>query len=233
MILIIGDQGSMGLRYRSILAHLGKPFCGFDKGYDEGLFESACRRARYAIIATPTDTHSMFIKKLADYRVPEILCEKPICKDLNELKMSLAYATGNGCRVNMMMQYQMLIQPKSSGDSYYDYFKHGSDGLFWDCMQIIGLAKGVVWVDEASPVWRCVINGKALAITNMDRAYIKFLEHWLDGKIFQEPAQLIRMHEKVINFTEADNEANKSYCRNPGKINFDKIPRQNPGKDWI
>jgi len=85
------------------------------------------------------------------------------------------------------------------GRSHYDYFRHGNDGLVWDCLQIIALARSAPLLRETSPMWSSMINGKALNIAHMDAAYMAYVQAW-----FKYPAQdmgeIIGIHEKVDAF---------------------------------
>lgn len=227
MLVLLGSEGSMGKRYQAILKSLNIEHTCFDKDPDMNALNKACRHSRYAIIATPTETHTQLIEYLVENRIPEILCEKPICKDIDELKKNYAKVMEYGSRLTMMFQYSLMANERTIGDTYYDYFRHGKDTLAWDCIQIIGLARGAVWLSNKSPTWRCLINGKPLGLNMMDKAYVKFVENWLNGKVNQDPRQIIAMHEKALCFTEDENEANKGYCGYPGKIYVKPVP----GKD--
>lgn len=197
-ILIIGKNGSMGTRYQAILSKLCIPFYGVDK---ESSFEEtmACCEASYTdgiILATPTHTHKQFLTKLALLRKP-VLCEKPIIKNSKDVKMILELFEKHETPFTMTMQYSELIDESSRGESMFDYFKTGPDGLYWDTLQIIGLAKDRATVNNKSPVWTCVINGKTLSIADMDMAYVSFVSKWVSGTIEQSYSDLIEMHEKV------------------------------------
>ena len=194
-ILIVGGKGNMGSRYARNLWHLDKEVLIADVDTKPKEIEKMADRASGIIIATPTDTHSAFILSLSRHKKP-ILCEKPLCKDVKELKHTLFEARSNGCKVSMVFQYGILAKPGATGLSSYDYFKHGGDGLAWDCIQIIGLARRGVTLAENSDVWRCMINGHSLNIADMDLAYRKFVEGWL-LKPDQDMGALVALHEKT------------------------------------
>lgn len=197
-VLIIGANGSMGTRYRAILAHLGVNYWCVDKGDQIRDVLELAEKATHVIVATPTETHLSVLASLSEIKCP-ILCEKPLAKSYYELVMIRDLVLSKRLNLTMTMQYKMLDDVNSEGLSSYDYFKHGSDGLNWDCLQIIALARGEVSVKERSPVWKCTLNGKILKLSDMDMAYIKFIEYWLENP-GDDIDDLIRIHEKVIDY---------------------------------
>lgn len=194
-VLIIGSEGSMGKRYQSILRFLGKSFMCVDLHNKNTDYEYMHRRASGFIVATPTGTHHSIIKSLAPNRKP-ILCEKPVTKSPAEFTDMKVALMENKTPFRMMMQYEMLVGKSRIGPTFYDYFRHGNDGLIWDCMQIIALARGKVELRENSPIWMCKINGQMLSLSHMDAAYIGYVQKW-----FNDPSQdlgyLTAIHQKV------------------------------------
>lgn len=196
MTLILGHLGSMGKRYGAILNHLKEPWDGWDplsnkppklpQDYDR------------FIIASPTNTHMAWLRELECHGKP-VLCEKPISKDLKEVEEILRFR----CPLTLQMQYSWLVNRHSSGRSYYDFYHHGSDGLIWDCFQIIALATGKVELAETSPIWRCVINGSHLQRNDMDWAYVQHVKTWLSGAELHTPQQILKWHSKVWEFAES------------------------------
>lgn len=193
MTLLIGSEGSMGTRYKAILAHLNEEFECVD------IAKFAKRQLKEFdrfIIATPTTTHYKWYCELEDFQKP-ILMEKPMSKDLEEVKRM---ANGRA-PITMMMQYRFLLDPTSIGPSWYSYFRHGADGLVWDCFQIIALSSSPPDLDESSPVWTCSINGKSLSLDEMDLAYVKAVKAFLNNEMIA-PHLLIKWHEKVKEFAD-------------------------------
>ena len=190
-ILIIGGKGNMGRRYRSILSYLGKDTCVSDIDTPPKESWRMAERSDGIIIASPTDTHTGFILSLAKLGKP-ILCEKPISKDVKELAKVLRY-TRNKCPIAMVYQYGMIADTKGKGLTHYDYYHHGSDGLFWDCIQLIGLANGDLKLSETSHIWRCQINGTRINRGQMDYAYEAFISAWLRNPR-QDVESLIDLH---------------------------------------
>ena len=198
MIALIGSEGSMGKRYQAILNYLKEPFDPLDLsliGKDEVM-----RRAKLChkyIIATPTHTHAEYLRAFIPDCRP-ILCEKPITKDIDELVELVALAEKHGNHFQMMFQYKELATaPVNGGGTHYDFFRHGNDGLTWDCLQMIGLANGALHLSEKSPIWTCMINGQPIPIADMDWAYVQVVKKWLAGKLDQRLDQLLHIHKKT------------------------------------
>jgi hypothetical protein len=194
-IAIVGNKGNMASRYAAILRCAeGITVTGWDVG------ERPIEADGY-IVCTPTPTHIAVIKSIAKFGKP-ILCEKPVTKSLAELAEIRAICEGHGAPFQCVMQYCWLAPCNDEiGPSHYDYFKHGPDGLIWDCFQIIALAKGDVEIGEQSPVWDCVINGRRLNIAQMDFAYIEMIRSWLYGN--PQPWEFIEeAHRKVAAYEQ-------------------------------
>lgn len=203
MIALIGSEGSMGKRYQAILNHFKQEYLPLDKSKPEAdsIIKKASKCERI-IIATPTETHVGYLKDLLPLKKP-ILCEKPITKNLDELIDLHAECQRKGWSYQMVMQYKELtISKEPQRWSYYNYFKHGSDGIVWDCIQIVGLAEGPVWLKEDSPFWECTINGRQLSIADMDMAYVSMVKRWLMNSLDQTMDEIIHVHKKVVEFQE-------------------------------
>lgn len=206
MILIIGANGNMGKRYQAICNYLKIPWQGFDiKSATPNIIEFSYldtwiqtyqnnQGPLKILICTPTDTHYKIIKQVAKYRLP-ILCEKPITKSMDELRELLAM----NIKLDMILQYRHLISNDYSSYSYYDYFKTGNDGLYWDCLQPIYFSKGKVSIQNKSPIWDCCINGVDLKISNMDEAYVKEIRNWYDISC-HHPELILAAHQKVHDY---------------------------------
>ena len=192
-VYIFGCNGGMGRRYRAILEHLGHEWMGEDLSQDR---KGSVDDADAVIVATPTPTHGQVLDRLLSCGKP-ILCEKPIMTDMEALRALLADAVISGTRLQMVSQYDYLIDPKSTGPSWYRYFKTGPDGLPWDCLQIIALAKDGCEVSDKSPVWDCGINGKRLDLRLMDQAYVAMIRDWLQAPR-NDISRILEAHEKVI-----------------------------------
>lgn len=175
---IVGNNGNMGRRYKAILDFLKIPNSGHDK--DSGDLEEGLDKAEGFLVCTPTERHLKDIEDLLFLDKP-ILCEKPLCKSSEELEAFLRKHTKKTHLISMVNQYKFLPHgdPAALTGTYYDYFKTGSDGLYWDCINIIGLSKKDPVIRNKSPIWTCIINDLRHDLKDMDSAYIKMLETWL------------------------------------------------------
>ncbi len=152
------------------------------------------------LIATPTYMHCNHIRKVWSYGVP-ILAEKPLGTDLSEVLELCRDAEREGIKLRMVNQYAQLVPEGAHGDTRYDYWRTGSDGLAHDCISVLALAKGPVVLASQSPVWTCKINGHQLSLADMDRAYVKMIQGWLTGDV--EGINYIRKaHLKVAEYLD-------------------------------
>lgn len=197
MTLIMGSNGSMGTRYKAIFDYIKAPYLLTDLG-DE-LADAKKLTADRFLVCTPTDTHFEILKKLIPYGKP-ILCEKPITKNLDELLEIISQCKHYHTPFAMVLQYSELTYSNFTGESYYDYFRTGKDGLKWDCFQIIALAKGTVTINNKSPFWTCEINGQTLYLNTMDDAYYTFILKWLGNELNQDHEEIFMMHKKVSEY---------------------------------
>lgn len=197
--LVVGSRGGMGRRYTSILKKMpGIAPMGMDQGdpVPDG-FDSV-------IIATPTPMHAKHCLQFIDARVP-ILCEKSLSPSLKQVDQVCAAAEKAGVQLDMVNQYKYCAGDPTPWEDLtsYDYFNTGRDGLAWDCISIIALAKGDAYIRNDSPVWACILNGKQLRIGGMDWAYVKMIEAWIHGELQGHGTDYIRFaHRKVHNFIE-------------------------------
>jgi hypothetical protein len=216
MIVILGHKGNMGARYGRILDHLGVDWIGLDQStapIEPETIRDAVDNSNGVIIATPTETHVPLLKLVADLETP-VFCEKPITKNLKELREILVKYQDSYTPFSMVLQYKELLNDVSFGNSSYNYFKTGKDGLEWDCIQIIGLAKGHVEIKNDSPIWECTLNGQKLNLSDMDQAYIWNVQRWLNGQ-YQSLKEVYEIHERVEKFIN-----NKSSDRHSGQNNL-------------
>ncbi len=203
LVYIVGNQGNMARRYSAILDYLEIPFCGHDKAeYNpanngKNAFLPTAKCATHFIICTPTERHLKDIGLALHYEKP-ILCEKPLTTNALELQAFERDCGEDIALVSMVNQYRFLGRQESEGATYYDYFKTGNDGLAWDCLNIIGLAKKApTYIKNESPVWRCSINGRPLDLGMVDYAYISMIRDFLSPQHKSNWAYAYRAHEKV------------------------------------
>lgn len=195
-VLIVGSEGSMGKRYQAIFTYFGIPFSKVDIHSTPESVMDLSSSAKRIVIASPTHTHAKLIEAFSSVGKP-ILCEKPLSTDINELEIIKSLVRTKKINLTMMMQYKMLDPIAQRGLTVYDYFKHGNDGLYWDCMQLIALARGPVEIMETSPIWRCKLNGRDLQLGEMDKAYMDFVKQWLTAP-GDDINRLMDYHHKVI-----------------------------------
>lgn len=200
-IAVVGGLGNMGRRYCSILKMLHIDHYVLDIAtVDPKKFDLDTTGI---IIATPTEYHGDHIRKYAVYNVP-ILCEKPICKNRLELDNLLLLDVN----LRMINQYEHFLggekdckrvqEPPVDKRSYYNYFKSGSDGLYWDVINIVGLTdSGKIKVGNESPIWECWLNGTPLNIRDMDHAYVWNIRDWL-AKYDDNKAYIRKAHDRIF-----------------------------------
>lgn len=80
--------------------------------------------------------------------------------------------------------------------TWYNYFKTGNDGLLWDCINIIGTARGPYFIKNDSLIWDCQINGWPIDLRDMDQAYIWNLQDWVKG--WRNKDYILPTHLKVL-----------------------------------
>jgi hypothetical protein len=214
---VIGANGNMGRRYMAILEYLNQQPCGVDIGEPVPF-------TRHYIIATPTETHLDVLAKLIDQHGTNgdlrILIEKPVTKNPDHFDFVL----GTKNKIYMVNQYAYAANqgriPKGIGTSY-DYYNSGTDGLAWDCIQLLHLAEGPVWLHTKSPVWRCKVNGRWIPRDSVDHLYIKMIKDFISdnrahGKLWG-PEDIIKAHEKVLRYEETINRGTGPQRVNPAQ----------------
>ena len=206
-VLLLGSEGGMGRRYKAILDYLRIPYSCYDLKLF-GSLEEASLGCDRAIIATPTNFHAeSIVDVLRVLPGKPILCEKPIVKDILSLKDILSKCAEAKSDLRMVFQYRKVYKDDGMiGPSHYDFFRHGDDSLIWDCIQIIGLARGTVKLSESSPVWSCAINGQMLKLSLMDWAYIEYVNDWLKSpSLCVGPQEILEIHEKTARLANGTN----------------------------
>jgi hypothetical protein len=115
---------------------------------------------------------------LAPYKKP-ILCEKPVVKDTVTLFQLKQFVETEKVKLFMVNQYAYFKKEKKGESSYYNYYNTGKDGLYWDCIQIIHLAKSSCKIENTSPIWQCQINGMEYPRSVMDLLYLLMLQDFV------------------------------------------------------
>ena len=193
-IAVIGGDGNMGRRYMTILKFLGVDCYSVDLKNDNAIQGDTDG----FIVATPTETHYDILWNLREYDKP-VLCEKPITKYSAELREILSW---DDMKLRMINQYEYYLIGRTysiySGHTYYNFYHSGTDGAYWDHINIIGLAGSPdkVSIKNDSPLWECWINGIKLSKDFMDYAYVWNLEDWIE-KFDDNKHYIKEAHERV------------------------------------
>lgn len=189
----MGYKGSIGSRYASILRHLDRDFIGIDVGDDippAFAFDAV-------IIATPTHQHVEHVMKFAETGKP-ILIEKPLATDLKDVWEACARLDEMKTPIRMVNQYRYIAGVDGEGDTYYNFFRSGNDGIYWDTISLIALAKGTVKVRNESPIWHCVLNGLELTQKQVERSYLDMIGHFIsEPPTAPETGYIRTAHAKV------------------------------------
>lgn len=188
----------MGRRYQAIFRYLGIEPLGYDLGGQPPPPEAYDS----VLIATPTARHIEDIVRFAGMGKP-ILCEKPIFPDFDTVADLCDWTERGGVPLRMVNQYANLSGGTGGGITSYNYWNHGKDGLAWDCISLIALAKGKVELREDSPVWQCSINGTQHYASEMDFAYIDMIKGWVGGFVADIP-YIRDAHRKVAAYLEVN-----------------------------
>ena len=199
-VYIYGHRGNMGTRYKTICQSLGHEVGGWD--VDGETRAMSLRDADAIIVATPTASHADILHSLRDCGRP-VLCEKPLTKSLTVLEELLWAMKKAGTRIAMVNQYAELDTIVDGADTYYNCFRHGQDGLYWDCISLVRLARGPILLKEDSPVWQCTLNGRRLELGEVDKAYVAMLDRWLKDPTRTDYDELWAAHKKVADLEAA------------------------------
>ena len=217
-VCVIGNRGNMGRRYCAILEYLGVAYDGFDLCDEFDLIGYS-----HYIVATPTDNHNYMINRICKYlRDPaKILVEKPITKVYGSVDDALEPChrlEEAGHKVYMVNNYNYTV-PKddtTGGHTYYNFYNTGDDGLLYDCIQLLHLAKGSITLETDSPVWYCTINGTHLNREMIDLSYVLMIQDFIgSGYRLWGMKDIIAAHTKVKNHEDTN--------RSPSEIYIDKV----------
>lgn len=233
MILVVGGNGNMGRRYCKILgAHaIDHKILDLNNLHHAKFLIEECSKM---IIATPTELHEQYIEKALDRGI-DVLCEKPISKNLNfvrslrgkQVKMvnNYFYAYGKALARQLKtigefeLQWHKLdgLREKRIEDTTYNYHYSGQDGIGWDCIQLIQYALGRVHFKNKSVVWSASINGVQLHLEDVLNGYtqmiIDFVTDTFPKQDWEKIIDAHQMAEWITNF----NETAKSSVSNSGE----------------
>lgn len=193
-ILILGSLGSMGKRYTAIVKWLGHtPVC-----YDAAMGKfsvSLYKGIDHAIVATPTDTHYEWCNSLINMGIPT-LCEKPVSKNIDEIKALITWAKERNTDVRMVCNWAFTVKktfeeffagttpmwkPNSNTIRYNNYHT-GKDGLYWDAIQLVYLSKSKrhLHLYTESPTLSALFNDQySIGLDDIASSYIEMIMEWL------------------------------------------------------
>jgi len=193
---VVGALGNMGQRYCKILDYLKVEHVDIDLGINP-----PTKDCDGFIVATSTHSHLKIIRNLyyQNGNVP-ILCEKPLSIIEHGIKDLWGLRDLPSLNLQMINQYKYLNYPRDyEGHTSYNFFKTGKDSLAWDCISILALAKSSVKLKNDSPLWSCQINGAPVSIADMDMAYVKNIEDWLENPK-PDLNYIVHAHSKVVEY---------------------------------
>lgn len=178
----------MGHRYMAIIRHLKEDAVGVDIGDKWPDLHEGDR----VIIATPTDHHTAAIGFLTDilHFRGDILCEKPITKDAEELALLHTAAQFKGVDIRMISNWTWAINRalnrvgevaiRGEMEIEYNYYHSGNDGFFYDCIQPVYLA-GRFKYNRNTPIFDCKVNGNSVTLDDFSHSYPMMISEWLYG----------------------------------------------------
>jgi len=180
LVAVIGAKGNMGRRYVSILNFLDVDHVDYDVDDNVDL-----AGVTHVIIATPTSTHIEVLEDLMPRKKIKILIEKPIAV-LDQIHpmtalMPVRNMISQGHDVFMVNNYTYMHGQNYGdyGKTLFDYYNSGNDGLAWDCIQLIHLARSEIILKNDCPKWSCYINGMRMDAKNIDYSYIRMIEDFV------------------------------------------------------
>jgi hypothetical protein len=108
-------------------------------------------------------------------------------------------------RLNLTMVYQYKYaykEDRRKGPSLYSHYNHGQDGIVWDCIQLVGLAKSKILLTDHLPTWTMEVNGNEVSRAEVDNSYVVFINEWLNGREKQLPCTILDAHLKAEQLTK-------------------------------
>lgn len=193
-MFIVGINGNMGRRYKAIAEHLNIGVSGVD--INDNLPNKKTLANKIIFLCTPTDNHIQDILWYFTKSNCQIVCEKPISKIYKEFTKLFDYSD----RLLMVNNYNyiMLGHEVTKKPTTYNYYTSGKDGLYWDCIQIIHLARGKVLLSNKSPIWKCIINGVEINRSEIDLSYVYMIKDIFgEQKYVWGMDDILLAHQKV------------------------------------
>jgi len=189
-VLVVGGLGSIGRRYCAILRYLGIEYEVLDIQkmridgsalLTDNIFDLNDCVFDKAIIATTTDTHFRYCKRLIEIGKP-FLCEKPLSKNLEECKELVEL---DQQKLGFIVNNYRHCLPIPSKRISYNYFNTGSDEALWDACQLIYLDPNAE-IMTSSPIWELSCNlGTEISYRSLENSYVEMIQNFiLDRKIY-------------------------------------------------
>lgn len=183
-IAVIGSEGSMGRRYSRLLPLMGVEPVKIDVALNDSPDLSAADVVG-AIIATPTACHLEMVEKCCDLGI-HFLCEKPVVtssQGTEEAERMEREANVVGYVVSNWAYTRDksgdTVWEKKSHSVTYNNVRHGQDGLFWDCCQLIYLARDhSPTLLETAPFLDAEIDGQRIDVDDIELSYALMLRDW-------------------------------------------------------
>jgi hypothetical protein len=202
--LVVGGLGNMGQRYCQILSALKEDYLIKDIGLNENINYEIFD---YAIICTPTMDHMEEISNaLRGNDKLRILCEKPLTKHpfKDDIHYSYLKAFKN---IHMVNNYDYAFKRacrdqsnfvNATGLTTYEYYQTGRDGLLFDCIQLIKMAKADIELKGYGWKWQCQINGWRIDRNLIDDSYYDMIEDFISDKLEQTDLDELLILHKFI-----------------------------------
>jgi hypothetical protein len=201
-ILIIGNKGSTGKRYSSILKMLGAEIEEYDIIHYRN--NKKLPKGELCIIACPTNLHCYFASKALDKGYKKILVEKPFSKSLEEIEKIMDTQGDADIRVICNWKFSSFSEllPEDNQISY-NFYNHGNDDEpLWDLCQLVYLQKDYdLDFGYDSPFFTCSINGFNIGLWDIEKSYYRMLISWLvSPEKLWDIKDAYKMSKKVLEY---------------------------------
>jgi hypothetical protein len=182
-ILLVGGLGSIGRRYHCILEkHLGYKVDVYDTA-NFALNTLIGKEYDGVIICTPTDQHYNSFLSFRRFS-KKILIEKPVSKNLEEIKEIQKIVKKEKIDVRMVCNYKFVMNGKLP--RYYNYYNTGRDGLYWDLIQLLYLNPRIE-IETDSYYWNLKTCNRmkmdrgeeTISYRDLELGYYDMLETWI------------------------------------------------------
>ena len=173
-ILVIGSRGNMGRRYCAIIKWLGYEVIEKDIGVNEAsnVFDLSFDKA---IIATPTNLHMEYCIDIG-IRDRPFLCEKPVSKLLSDMKLLKTYSSGY-----MVNNWLYACEHHRINNIEYNFYNTGKDGILWDLIQPIYIARNSVTINPAHPIFEVWADNQRITLDAICESYVDMVSDFVEG----------------------------------------------------